>query len=159
MFTCAHPVHSHTCTHTHTHTHTHRILFYLFQACSTLQCYSLDILSTSGGLNLVTTAILYLAGVTVLLIFVSIYLSFVLPGEYGVRKSPLFPILGELLCTGVVMLLVCVGMEVCVCIYVCMYNVCVGVDVCTCIYVCVCTMCVFCVWLCFGFGCVCEYLW
>ncbi|KAL5475219.1 hypothetical protein EMCRGX_G027292 [Ephydatia muelleri] len=27
----------------------YRILFYLFQACSTLQCYSLDILSTSGG--------------------------------------------------------------------------------------------------------------
>lgn len=42
---------------------------------------------------MVTTAILYLAGVTVLLIFVSIYLSFVLPGEYGVRKSPFFPIL------------------------------------------------------------------
>ena len=34
---------------------------------------------------------MYLAGSTVLLMFVSVYLSYVLPSEYGVRKSPFFP--------------------------------------------------------------------
>ena len=55
----------------------------------------MDILSPKGGLNLVTTAILYLAGSTVLLMFVSVYLSYVLPTEYGVRKSPFFPLIGK----------------------------------------------------------------
>ena len=59
-----------------------------------MQCYGIDILSPTNGLNLITTAMLYLAGSTLVLIVVSIYLSYVLPGEYGVRKSPFFPLIG-----------------------------------------------------------------
>ena len=62
-----------------------------------MQCYGIDILSPSGGLNLVTTAMVYLGGSTVVLMIVSVYLSFVLPSEYGVRKNPFFPIIGQLL--------------------------------------------------------------
>ena len=40
-----------------------------------------------GGLSLVATALVYLAGSTVLLMILSVYLSFVLPSSYGVRKS------------------------------------------------------------------------
>lgn len=72
-----------------------RLLFYMIDACGSYQCYGIEILSPKGGLNLVTTAILYLAGSTVLLLFVSLYLSYVLPTEYGVRKSPFFPLIGE----------------------------------------------------------------
>ena len=71
-----------------------RLLFYMIDACGSYQCYGIEILSPKGGLNLVTTAILYLAGSTVLLLFVSLYLSYVLPTEYGVRKSPFFPLIG-----------------------------------------------------------------
>ena len=63
--------------------------------CANYQCYTIDILSASDGLNLVTTAILYLTGSTILLLLVSIYLSYVLPSEFGVRKSPFFPIIGN----------------------------------------------------------------
>jgi len=73
----------------------YRILFYLINACLSMQCYGIDILSPVGGLNLVTTAMLYLGGSTVALIFITIYISYVLPGEYGVRKSPFFPLIGE----------------------------------------------------------------
>ncbi len=48
-----------------------------------------------GGLSLVATALVYLAGSTILLMVLSVYLSFVLPSSYGVRKSPFFPILGR----------------------------------------------------------------
>ena len=75
----------------------YRLLQYFNQACLSMQCYGLDILSPSGGLNLVTTAMLYLGGSTIALMFISVYLSFVLPSEYGVRKSPFFPIIGQLL--------------------------------------------------------------
>lgn len=61
-----------------------------------MQCYGIDTLSPVGGLNLVTTAMLYLGLSTIGLIVVSVYLSFVLPSEYGVRKSPFFPIIGKL---------------------------------------------------------------
>ena len=59
-----------------------------------MQCYGIDALSPTNGLNLVTTAMLYLAGSTLVFILASIYLSYVLPGEYGVRKSPFFPLIG-----------------------------------------------------------------
>ena len=61
-------------------------------ACLSLQCFSLSILS---DLNLTTTALLYLIGSTLCLIVLSPYFSAVLPSEYGVRKSPFFPIIGE----------------------------------------------------------------
>ena len=64
-------------------------------ACANYQCYGINILSAKDGLNRVTIAILYLVGYTVLLMFVSVYLSYVLPSEYGVRKSPFFPIIGK----------------------------------------------------------------
>ena len=73
------------------------LLQYFNLACLSMQCYGIDILSPSGGLNLVTTAMLYLGGSTIALMFVSVYLSFVLPSEYGVRKNPFFPIIGQLL--------------------------------------------------------------
>ena len=60
-----------------------------------MHCYGIDTLSPTNGLNLVTTAMLYLAGSTLVLIVISIYLSYVLPGEYGVRKSPFFPLIGR----------------------------------------------------------------
>ena len=108
-------LHSHAFTHTHTHPLTqvlpadrtpfflymlwppfafYRLLQYFNLACLSMQCYGIDILSPSGGLNLVTTAMLYLGGSTIVLMFVSVYLSFVLPSEYGVRKNPFFPIIG-----------------------------------------------------------------
>ena len=74
----------------------YRILQYLNLGCLSMQCYSTDTLSPAGGLNVVTTALLYLGFSTIGLMFVSIYLSFVLPSEYGVRKSPFFPIIGKL---------------------------------------------------------------
>jgi hypothetical protein len=72
----------------------YRLLQYFNIACLGMQCYGIDILSPSGGLNLVTTAMLYLGGSTIALMFISVYLSFVLPSEYGVRKNPFFPIIG-----------------------------------------------------------------
>ena len=73
----------------------YRLLQYFNLACLSMQCYGIDILSPSGGLNLVTTAMVYLGGSTVVLMIVSVYLSFVLPSEYGVRKNPFFPIIGK----------------------------------------------------------------
>lgn len=72
----------------------YRLLQYFNLACLSMQCYGTDILSPSQGLNLVTTAMTYLAGSTVALMIISVYLSFVLPSEYGVRKNPFFPIIG-----------------------------------------------------------------
>jgi ABC-type multidrug transport system ATPase subunit len=71
----------------------YRILFYLIHACADFRCYGIDELSSANGLNLLNTAILYLTGSTILLLLVGIYLSYVLPSEYGVRKSPFFPII------------------------------------------------------------------
>ncbi len=73
----------------------YRILDYFTNACLELQCYGLDILSPMHGLNLVTTGMVYLVGSSVVLMVASVYLSYVLPGEYGVKKSPFFPIIGE----------------------------------------------------------------
>ena len=42
-----------------------------------------------------TTALLYLGLDTVAIFIISIYLSVVLPGDFGVRKSPFFPLIGE----------------------------------------------------------------
>ena len=116
LITHSHPL-PFTLTHTHTHTHSqvvpadrtpfflymlwppfafYRLLQYFNLACLSMQCYGIDILLPSGGLNLVTTAMLYLGGSTIVLMFVSVYLSFVLPSEYGVRKNPFFPIIGRL---------------------------------------------------------------
>ena len=114
-----HSSHIHTPFHSYTHTHTHsqvlpadctpfflymlwlpfafyRLLQYFNLACLSMQCYGIDILSPSGGLNLVTTARLYLGGSTIALMFVSVYLSFVLPNKYSVRKKPFFTIIGRL---------------------------------------------------------------
>lgn len=74
----------------------YRILQYLNLACLSMQCYGINTLSPVGGLNVVTTAMLYLGLSTIGLMFVSVYLSFVLPSEYGVRKSPFFPIIGTI---------------------------------------------------------------
>lgn len=68
----------------------YRILFYINYTCLGMNCYGIDILS---GLNLVTTAMLYLVGSTVALMLASVYLSYVLPSEYGIRKSPFFPLI------------------------------------------------------------------
>ena len=60
-----------------------------------MQCYGFDILAPEDGqLSLVATAMVYIAGSTVLMMILSVYLSFVLPSVYGVRKSPFFPIIG-----------------------------------------------------------------
>ena len=75
----------------------YRILDYLINACLTLRCYGIDTFTVGSGLNLVTTAMLYLIGSTIVLMILSVYLSYVFPGEYGVKKSPFFPIIGELL--------------------------------------------------------------
>ena len=72
----------------------YRLLEYFNLACLSMQCYGIDVLSPTGGLNLVTEAMVYLTGSTVGLMIISVYLSFVLPSEYGVRKNPLFPIIG-----------------------------------------------------------------
>ena len=72
----------------------YRLLEYFNLACLSMQCYGIDILSPAGGLNLVTEAMVYLVGSTVGLMIISVYLSFVLPSEYGVRKNPFFPIIG-----------------------------------------------------------------
>ena len=74
----------------------YRILMYFTNSCLEYRCYGLDILNPVNGLNIVTTALLYLAGSTVALMLLSMYLSYVLPSDYGVRKSPFFPITGKL---------------------------------------------------------------
>ncbi len=76
----------------------YRILFYCLNACISMRCYGIDVFSAHNGLNLVTTAMLYLGVSTIVLFIISVYLSYVLPGEYGVRKSPFFPITGKLRC-------------------------------------------------------------
>ena len=73
----------------------HRILFYLTNACLNMRCHGIGVLDPTNGLNLVTTSMMYLGWSTIALIFVSIYLSYVLPSEYGVRKSPFFPLIGQ----------------------------------------------------------------
>ena len=104
--------------HTHTHAHTPRLCRLIahpsFSTCYgrhlpstvffntfnlaylSMQCYRLDIFLPSSGLNLVTTAMLYLGSSTIALMFVSVYLSFILPSEYGIQKNPFFPIIGRL---------------------------------------------------------------
>ena len=62
-----------------------------------MRCYTVDIFTDDNGFNVVTIGMLYLGISTVVLFVLSIYLSYVFPGEYGVRKSPFFPITGELL--------------------------------------------------------------
>lgn len=73
----------------------YRILMYFTNSCLEYRCYGISTLNLANGLNIVTTALLYLAGSTVLLMILSIYLSYVLPSDYGVRKSPFFPIIGK----------------------------------------------------------------
>ena len=74
----------------------YRILDYLITACLSLRCYNINIL---GSVNIVTEAMLYIVGATVVLMVLSVYLSYVLPSDYGVRRSPFFPIIGK--CAGV----------------------------------------------------------
>ena len=77
---------------------------------------------------MVTTAMLYLGLDTVVFLAASVYLSYVLPGDYGVRKSPFFPIIGVGVC-----MCVCGCGCTCVCVCVCVYMcgcTCVGVGVC-----------------------------
>jgi ABC-type multidrug transport system ATPase subunit len=71
----------------------YRLLFYLINACLGYSCYSIAVFDPTQGLNLVTTAMLYIGVDTIVILLVSMYLSYVLPGDYGVRKSPFFPIM------------------------------------------------------------------
>ena len=66
----------------------------MINACFGYSCFSVTILDPTQGLNLVTTAMLYLGLETLVLLVLSVYLSYVLPGDYGVRKSPFFPLIG-----------------------------------------------------------------
>ena len=66
----------------------------MINACFGYSCYSATILDPTQGLNLVTTAMVYLGADTLVLLVLSVYLSYVLPGDYGVRKSPFFPLIG-----------------------------------------------------------------
>ena len=110
-----HPPSIHTQTQTHTHSQVlpadHTPFFFLhvmaaicllpsssiLQPClSQYECYRIDILLPSSGLNLVTTVMLYPGGSMIALMFVSMYLSFVLLSEYGVLKNPFYPIIGRL---------------------------------------------------------------
>ena len=63
-------------------------------SCIGYSCYPISILDPTEGLNVVTTAMLYLGLDTLVILVASMYLSYVLPGEYGVRMSPFFPIIG-----------------------------------------------------------------
>ncbi|XP_065901227.1 ABC transporter A family member 9-like isoform X2 [Dysidea avara] len=77
----------------------YRILFYLHRACSRYQCYSSYMLKPCDS-NLFLPAWLYLMLSSLVTMVMSMYLSYVLPSEYGVRKSVFFPIIGlyKLLC-------------------------------------------------------------
>jgi ABC-type multidrug transport system fused ATPase/permease subunit len=76
----------------------YRILYYMINACFGYSCLSVTILDPTQGLNLVTTAMLYLGLETLVLLVLSVYLSYVLPGDYGVRKSPFFPLIALYKC-------------------------------------------------------------
>ncbi|CAI8001111.1 ABC transporter A family member 7, partial [Geodia barretti] len=76
----------------------YRILYYMINACFGYSCFSVTILDPTQGLNLVTTAMLYLGLDTLVLLVLSVYLSYVLPGDYGVRKSPFFPLIALYKC-------------------------------------------------------------
>ena len=67
----------------------------MLNACFGYSCYSATILDPSQGLNLVTTAMLYVGVDTVVILVASGYLSYVLPGDYGVKRSPFFPLIGQ----------------------------------------------------------------
>jgi ABC-type multidrug transport system ATPase subunit len=67
----------------------YRLLGYMDNACLRMQCYDISIL---GSLNLFTQGLLYLLGTSILSFLLSAYLSYVLPSEYGIRKSPFFPL-------------------------------------------------------------------
>ena len=82
--------------------HTCSIITYMTNACISLRCFGINYLNPADGLNLFTTALLYIGGSTIALIFISIYLSYVLPSEYGVRKSPFFPLIGQFLTNRVI---------------------------------------------------------
>ena len=75
----------------------YRLLEYFLNACISMHCYDNSSLSPTHGLNVVTTAMVYMAGSTVVLMLLSVYLSYVLPGNYGVRRSPLFPVIGNIM--------------------------------------------------------------
>jgi hypothetical protein len=83
----------------------YRILDYCITACLSLRCYDINILAS---VNIVTVAIFYIVGSTVVLMVLSVYLSYVLPSAYGVRRSPFFPIIGML--NGGHQLLICLGL-------------------------------------------------
>ena len=70
-------------------------LSYMIMACAGYECYDVTELSAINGLTLLSVGLIYLSGSTILLLFISFYLSYVLPTEYGVRKSPFFPLIGN----------------------------------------------------------------
>ena len=67
----------------------------MINACFGYSCYPATILDPTQGLHLVTTAMLYLGLDTLVILVLSVYLAHVMPGEYGVRRSPFFPIIGH----------------------------------------------------------------
>ncbi len=49
----------------------YRILFYCPNSCISMRCYGIDVFSAHNGLNLVTTAMLYLGVSTIVLFIIS----------------------------------------------------------------------------------------
>ncbi|XP_065901244.1 ABC transporter A family member 9-like [Dysidea avara] len=70
----------------------YRIMFYLNRACARYHCYSSYMLKPRES-NLLPPAMLYLVLSSAATMVVSVYLSHVLPSEYGVRKNVFFPII------------------------------------------------------------------
>lgn len=68
----------------------YRLMFYMNTRCQEYQCFQAAELFTWSTL---TAAIVYLLGGTILFLLVSLYLTFILPSEFGIKKHPLFCIL------------------------------------------------------------------
>ena len=61
-----------------------------------MHCYDISALSPAHGLNMVTTVMVYMAGSTVVLMLLSVYLSMCCLATTGSGGHvPLFPVIGE----------------------------------------------------------------